>query len=269
MINAIKQLFRSKYAPALSEEYYKHKIIPVNEIYACVQGEGKFTGIPHLLIRFTGCKLRCQFANSFCDTWHNSWKPERGNLTLSEIVHYFEANPHIQYTMITGGGPTSHPQLLQEIVNIAKRFGHIVTIETEGSEFVPTNADCISLSPKLSNSTPRPGTYMPHLNRQVTEADRSQHEKWRRNYDAMEALIEYHEDYQLKPVISTYTDLIEFKKLQKKLGVPNYRCWLMPEGIDEQTLQLNRQWLMNLCTREGYNYTDRLHIVVYGNKRGV
>ena len=94
---------------------------------------------------------------------------------------------------------------------------HNVTIETEGSEFVQTMADCISLSPKLSNSTPRPGTWMPHVNREVTEKDKQQHEKWRCNYDAMKQLITHHPDYQLKPVISSEEDLQEVKKLQEIL----------------------------------------------------
>jgi len=54
------------------------KKIPVSELYTCLQGEGSLTGVPHILIRVTGCKLRCQFANSFCDTPYASWKPEKG-----------------------------------------------------------------------------------------------------------------------------------------------------------------------------------------------
>ena len=30
--------------------------IPVNEMYTCLQGEGKLMGIPHILIRVTGCR---------------------------------------------------------------------------------------------------------------------------------------------------------------------------------------------------------------------
>jgi len=26
---------------------------------------------------------------------------------------------------------------------------------------------------------------------------------------------------------------------------------------------------MDLCTEQGYNFTDRLHIIAYGDKRGV
>jgi len=248
-------------------DYNKNQ--PLGETYTCLQGEGKYMGIPHILIRVTGCRLRCQFANSFCDTPYASWKPEAGKYTLNDIVNFYRRNPHIKYTMITGGGPTIHHKLLQELCIIAADYGHTTTIETEGSEFVQTIADNISLSPKLSNSTPRPGTWMPFANREVTEADKKKHEKWRCNYDAMKDLITKHPDYQLKPVISSKEDLEEVKELQKILDIPNNKVWLMPEGLTEEQLKTRRVWLMELCTELGYNYTERLHIIAYGDTRGV
>jgi len=246
-----------------------NKVQPLGETYTCLQGEGKYIGIPHILIRVTGCRLRCQFSNSFCDTPYASWKPEKGRFTLNDIVKFYEDNLHIKYTMITGGGPTIHPELLKELCVIGKKYNHTITIETEGSEFVQTVGDNISLSPKLSNSTPIPGTWMPFTNREVTEKDKQQHEKWRCNYEAMEQLINNHPDYQLKPVISNEEDLVEVKELQKILGVPNDKVWLMPEGLVEEELNKRRIWLMELCTEQGYNFTDRLHIIAYGDKRGV
>ena len=251
----------------LNIKYDKNQ--PLGEAYTCLQGEGKYMGIPHILLRVTGCRLRCQFANSFCDTPYASWKPEKGKYTLNDVVEFYENNPQVKYTMITGGGPTLHPELLKELCVIGKRYNHTITIETEGSEFVPTEADCISLSAKLSNSTPRPGTWMPHVNREVTERDKQQHEKWRCNYDAMKQLITHHPDYQLKPVISSEEDLEEVKQLQDILDIPNDMVWLMPEGLVEEQLNERRRWLMELCTEQGYNYTDRLHIIAYGDTRGV
>ena len=245
------------------------KILPINEIYTCLQGEGKLTGVPHILIRVTGCRLRCQFSNSFCDTPYSSWGPEKGKFTYQDIFEFYEDNKHIKHTMITGGGPTLHRDMLVELCHLVKEFDHYITIETEGSESVSTQADLISLSPKLSNSTPRPGTWMPYLNREVTEQDKEKHEKWRCNYDAMRLLLDLHPDYQLKPVISDEKDLEEVKELQKELDVPNRKVYLMPEGLEPKQLNERRRWLMDLCTKEGYNYTDRLHIIAYGDIRGV
>ena len=245
------------------------KLQPIGELYTCLQGEGKYIGIPHILIRVTGCRLRCQFADSFCDTPYASWKPEKGKFTLDDIVKFYEEKPNVKHTMITGGGPTIHAELLQELCIIGKKYNHIITIETEGSEFVQTVADCISLSPKLSNSTPKPGTWMDYANREVTEKDKRLHEKWRCNYEAMEQLIYNHPDYQLKPVISSWNDLQELDYIQDELGIPNNKVWLMPEGLTPEQLKERRVWLMDICQKQGYNYSDRLHIIAYGNIRGV
>ena len=160
--------------------------------------------------------------------------------------------------------------MLKQLCNIAvNQYNHYVTIETEGSEFVQTDAQFISLSPKLANSTPRPGTMNPYTNKLVTEANKRQHEKWRCNYDAMKDLLNSHEDYQVKPVISNKNELQEFKALQKILSVPNDKVYLMPEGLNREQLRRRRQWLSEIAVEEGYNFTDRLHIITYGDKRGV
>jgi len=56
---------------------------------------------------------------------------------------------------------------------------------------------------------------------------------------------------------------------QKILDIPNEMVWLMPEGLTPEQLSDRRTWLMELCEQEGYNFTDRLHIIAYGDKRGV
>ena len=213
-------------------DYNKNQ--PLGEAYTCLQGEGKYMGIPHILLRVTGCRLRCQFSDSFCDTPYASWAPEKGKYTLNDVVEFYENNKHIKHTMITGGGPTIHSELLKELCIIGKTYNHTITIETEGSEFVQTVGDLISLSPKLSNSSPQPGSYMPYAKRKVTQKD-----------------------------------LDEVKELQHILDIPNNKVWLMPEGLVVEQLNERRRWLMELCTEHGYNYTDRLHIIAYGDTRGV
>lgn len=245
------------------------KIQPIVEVYACLQCEGKLTGVPHLLIRTTGCVLRCQFSETdFCDSWYTSWHPSKGKWSLNAIIQFFKDHPNIKHTMITGGSPTMHPDLLKDLCHIAKSYGHTITIETEGSKYVETQADLISLSPKFGNSLPKVGSKTPN-DREVTEKDVKLHEKSRQNYDAMRKLIENHPDYQLKPVISSEAEIDELKYIQAELDIPNNMCWLMPAGGTADELAKHRVWLMEYCWQNGYNYTDRIHIVAYNDKRGV
>jgi organic radical activating enzyme len=109
----------------------------------------------------------------------------------------------------------------------------------------------------------------PYTGKLVTEANKKQHEKWRCNYDAMKHLLENHFDYQVKPVISNKNELEEFRALQKILSVPNDKVYLMPEGLNREQLRRRRQWLSEVAVEMGYNFTDRLHIITYGDKRGV
>lgn len=247
------------------------QIVPINELYPCLQSEGKLTGIPHILIRTTGCVLRCQFSETdFCDSWYTSWHPEKGQFCLQDIANMFEQYPHIKHTMITGGSPIMHPSLLKDLFTLARSYGQYITLETEGSRpFIEgCEPDLLSLSPKLSNSIPRVGTTTPN-GRVVTDRDVEMHQKGRSNFKAMVEWIEASADYQLKPVITKEKDLDEVKEIQEILDIPNDMVWLMPAGSLNDDLQLKRQWLTELCWKNGYNFTDRGHIITYGNKRGV
>ena len=42
----------------------------INEIFYNIQGEGYYTGVPAIFIRFSGCNLNCEF----CDTDHSLGK---------------------------------------------------------------------------------------------------------------------------------------------------------------------------------------------------
>lgn len=247
------------------------KIIPVNEVYTCVQGEGKYTGVPHILIRMSGCALRCMFENSICDTPYSSFNPEKGTYSIETIEKFYVSNNQIKHTMVTGGGPTLNPNLLRTLVGLAKKYNHFVTVETEGSAFVNTAADFISLSPKLSNSTPRKGVFHTQGTKvTITKEQVDRHETLRKNYSAMLRMITVHPDYQLKPVINNIEkDMMEVCNIQSMLDAPNNKVWLMPEGITNDQLQRLRPGLIDYCVKHGYNYSDRLHVVAFGNKRGV
>jgi 7-carboxy-7-deazaguanine synthase len=76
-------------------------------------------------------------------------------------------------------------------------------------------------------------------------------------------------DYQLKFVIAEKNDISEIRSLVKALGAPRRNVILMPEGVDINVLRERTAWVAELCKTEGYRFTPRLHVELYGNKRGV
>lgn len=97
----------------------------INEIFYSIQGEGKYTGLPTVFIRTTGCNLRC----SFCDTKYAYEEGEK--LTVNQIKHKIEKYK-CKNICITGGEPLIQeeiPDLIKELV----RKKYFITIETNGS----------------------------------------------------------------------------------------------------------------------------------------
>ena len=50
--------------------------------------------------------------------------------------------------------------------------------------------------------------------------------------------------------------------------VPPEKILLMPEGITQEALRARQTWLVEVCKRTGWRYSPRLHIDLFGNKRG-
>ena len=76
--------------------------------------------------------------------------------------------------------------------------------------------------------------------------------------------------YQLKFVVAQATDLIEIETLLASLEreIPRAKVLLMPEGTTVEVLRARAVWLAELCKARGYRYAPRLHVELYGNKRG-
>ena len=248
----------------------KHKILPIVEVYTCVQSEGKLSGIPHILIRTTGCTLRCQFsATDFCDSWYTSWHPDKGQWTWEKVLELVEANPQIRHVMITGGAPTMHKKLLPYMTQALHRKGLHITLETEGSSFVEDcHVDLLSLSPKLTNSIPRVGTMTP-LGDAVTQKHADRHEKGRKNYQAMADWITSAKDYQYKPVIGNLGDIAQIEQIGELLDIPLHKYWVMAAGGSKAALEQNLEWTVDLCVEKGWNFVPRFHILMFDDKRGV
>ena len=225
----------------------------VAEIFYSVQGEGSLVGVPSVFVRTSGCNLRC----IWCDTPYTSWNPEGEHLTLEDIVARVLEFPPARHVVLTGGEPMIAPGIV-DLSNDLRRRGYHITIETAGTVFTPASddiaCDLMSISPKLANSTPE-GPF------------RAQHERLRRNPETLRQLISQF-DYQLKFVIASERDLDEVKELVAEIEAPAEKIILMPEGIDEKTLSERGAMVAELCKRFGYRFSPRLHVHLYGNRRG-
>ena len=62
-----------------------NKVLPVLELYRCVQSEGSRFGRPTIAVRTTGCTHRCYFGEGgWCDSWYTSIHPEKGGFTFND-----------------------------------------------------------------------------------------------------------------------------------------------------------------------------------------
>ena len=221
----------------------------IAELFYSLQGEGALVGVPSVFIRTTGCNLRC----AWCDTPYTSWQPEGNELPLAQILDEVKAHP-ARHVVVTGG----EPMIMPEVVPLTERLhalGLHITIETAGTVFRPVACDLMSISPKLSNSTP-PGPWA------------MQHDRLRIHPATLRELMARYQ-YQLKFVIAQPDDLDEVRALLETLQADRQRVILMPEGVDRDVLRERSLWLAEICKEEGFRFSPRLHVELYGNQRGV
>ena len=252
------------------EDY--NKVLSVLEVYRCVQSEGSRFGRPTIAIRTTGCTHRCWFGEGgWCDSWYTSIHPEKGTFTFNDIVAIYDENPQVKEMMLTGGSPTMHPVLVNELTHFANERGILITIETEGSHFVETDfpIGLVSLSPKFSNSVPRVGITTPG-GKVVDEKFVAQHEKFRLHYENIQKMIEFHSDYHYKPVWDgTEANLQEIEDFRVKMNIPKDKTFVMPAGDTRETLIEMYPKVFEMVAERGYNMTGRDHIIAYDTERGV
>lgn len=252
------------------EDY--NKILPIVEVYTCIQSEGSRQGMPSVAVRTTGCTHRCYFGEGgWCDSWYTSIHPEKGQHTFQDIIDIYDANPHIKEMMLTGGSPTMHKALVNELTHFANERGIVITIETEGSHFLETDypIGLISLSPKFSNSIPKLGEKTPQ-GKIVDEKFIKIHNRFRLNHDTISQMLKYHNDYHYKPVWDGTEEILkEIEEFRVKHNIPKHKTWIMPAGDNREELIKQYPIVFEMCVKQGYNFTGREHIIAYDTQRAV
>ena len=248
------------------------KTLPIVELYTAVQSEGSRAGMPTIVIRTTGCTHRCWFGEGgWCDSWYTSIHPEKGKYNFNNIIEMYDNNSHIREMMLTGGSPTMHPDLVNELTHFAYNRGIFITIETEGSHFIETDHQIglVSLSPKFTNSVPRIGVLTPQ-GKEVDQKMIDQHNKFRLHKENISQMIDYHYDFHYKPVWDgTEKTLAEIEAFRVEMNIPKWKTWVMPAGDTREELIKMYPIVMEMCMNKGYNFTGREHIIAYDTRRCV
>jgi 7-carboxy-7-deazaguanine synthase len=210
-------------------------------------------GVPSVFLRLSGCNLRCKW----CDTPYASWEPEGDNLMLGTILADVRSR-WSTHVVVTGGEPMIAP-MITLLTSRLKELDLHITIETAGTVYQPVICDLMSISPKLANSTPH---------RREGGKWAAQHDRLRYQPEVLKKLTRQFE-YQLKFVVTSPRDLAEIESILQEIHADRARVVLMAEGTDAATIRERAPWITEICKREGFRYSPRLHIDVWGNLRGV
>lgn len=234
----------------------------ISETFYSIQGEGELTGVPSVFIRTSGCNLRC----AWCDTPYASWKPEGLERSVDELLDEAKLHPG-RHVVLTGGEPMIAPELPALAAGL-RAAGFHITIETAGTVPPPPGLACdlASISPKLANSTP--------------SAERAgagwvaRHESTRWRPEAIRAWLRGGYDFQFKFVVAAPADLDEVATQLAGLTedgtvrIPPHKVLLMPEATTLERMRERAGWLAEACKVRGWRYAHRLHVELYGNRRG-
>ncbi|MHC4807800.1 MAG: 7-carboxy-7-deazaguanine synthase QueE [Planctomycetota bacterium] len=217
-----------------------------------MQGEGFLAGLPSVFVRLAGCPLRCRW----CDTKY-AWDQAAGaHYSVAKVVQAVQ-QAQSKFVVITGGEPMTDsdlPQLVQQLKTADKH----ITIETAGIAFVPDMpCDLMSVSPKLSNSTP--------ADPEVAAV----HEDSRLDIAVLRKLIDEY-GYQLKFVVDCEDDLTEIDQSLKEIGnADSEKVMLMPQAATRDELLAKSPMVAELCKRTGFAFSQRLQVLLWNNQKGV
>lgn len=223
-------------------------VLLVSEIFRSLQGEGPFTGTPATFLRLAYCNLHCVW----CDAWY-TWDHSRVNLkeeakrmSVASVKAQLGNDPLI---VVTGGEPLLQQRALYHVLT-PHVYTCTVQFETNGT-LLPVEMRGLSatyvVSPKLENNGR--DTYLRRMKYEPL--------KWFAGRGAY-----------FKFVIREPQDVEAVANLVHGLGIGRENVYLMPEGRSVEELDGRALWVADVCKRHGWMYSDRLHIRLWGDKRG-
>lgn len=247
------------------------------EHFYSIQGEGRYTGVPSLFFRFGGCNMKCEGFEcqesapdgtivKGCDTvyavnkvhFSQNWIPIESAKELLSVLELYELPSHVDI-VLTGGEPLiyANDEIFVEFLEKLHVNGHKVTFETNGSLNVdfqkyPIYKKCIfALSVKLSNS-------LEPLRKRV-------------NGDVIYNIASNSSESFFKFSIDSESINLGLEDEIESIVMhsPNTKVYCMPLGGNRAEVEANTEPLIEFCKSKGYIFSDRLHIRIWDQNKGV
>jgi len=220
----------------------------VSEVFGpTFQGEGPSIGRRAGFVRLGRCLLDCRWCDSRY-TW--DWDQhdpavELHRYPVSEIVERVEAMG-VSRIVVTGGEPLLQQRSLQPLLEASRQRGWWVEVETAGVLAPEVEVDQWNVSPKLANSgVPLDRRYRPEVLRAFAAGGRA----------------------AFKFVVTEPDELDEVAAIVEACGLRD--VWVMPEGTTAAAVNAGLARLAPAVLARGWNLTTRLHILIWGDRRGV
>lgn len=214
----------------------------IAETFRSLQGEGPSVGTPAHFLRLQGCDVGCRW----CDTKY-TWDASAGRAsTIGEAFAELHALGEAPLLVVTGGEPLAHPGVERVLQAAVGRWSR-VEVETSGLHAPPFTHERLHYmwSPKLPSVT----------------------ERWRDTWAHAAAFVADPRT-TIKIVVGEHDEDALLERLTT-LALPRERVMLMPEGMTDAALVTRARALAELCLRERLRLSPRLHVWLWGAKRGV
>ncbi|MFN8586667.1 MAG: 7-carboxy-7-deazaguanine synthase QueE [Candidatus Eisenbacteria bacterium] len=214
-----------------------------SELFHSLQGEGPSTGTPAHFLRLQGCDVGCRW----CDTRY-TWPADGGtSATWAEVRERLQGLGRADLIVVTGGEPLAHAGIA-ELLALALESWPRVEVETSGIAAPPLRHERLfyNHSPKLPSVT----------------------ERWQDTWRHAGAFAA-DPNTTTKIVIGDDPDTEDALRLIRTHELPRNRVMLMSEGLTDAALRARAQSLAELCKREGLRFSPRLHVWLWGARRGV
>lgn len=249
-----------------------------------IQGEGKLAGTTALFIRLAGCNLRCIWKVmgkefSRCDTPYASFDTnEVVEMNVNDVVEIVKRNlGPIKYVVISGGEPLLQKEALAKLCQKLKLELNVhLTLETNGTLFsgdVAKWIDLFSVSPKLQNAEPDEEKLQYYG---IAPGEKYLYDiQHRRKLGVLQKYIDLknqrEKDLQFKFVVGRAEDEQEIKDdyLDKLKNWKIEDIMLMPLGATMEQLNQTQQMVLSMAIKNGWRFSPRIHIEMFGSKIGV